>query len=63
MLEEWILDKGTGNDLCPTGTTGVHSQCNTSCSIETANGIVHPDSKVTVNLDALDEEADALGTG
>ena len=41
----------------------MRSQCNTPYPIETANGIVHPDSKVTVTLDALDEEADCLELG
>ena len=60
MLEEWVLATGAGNDLCPTGTIGVRSQCNNPCPIDTANAIAHPDSKVIVTLDALDEEDDCL---
>ena len=56
----FVLDTGTGNDLCPKDQVGERTRRNDSLTIETANGIVRPDTKVTVALDALDEEADCI---
>ena len=57
---EWILDTGTGNDLCPAGTAGTRIKKDTMMSIETANGIVKPDTAVSIGLDKLDEDADCV---
>ena len=57
---DWILDTGTGNDLCPRGTPGRRVNKDSMMALETANGIVQPDASVTVSIDALNEDAECV---
>ena len=56
-VADWVLDTGPGNDLCPTGTPGQRIATYSMMALETANGIVQPDTSVTVAIDALNEDA------
>ena len=58
--EEWVIDTGTGNDLCRKGIKGVRTARNAKIVVDTANGPVEPDTQVTVALDALNEDADCI---
>ena len=56
---EWILDTGTGNDLCPATQVGVEYS-GAPMLLETANGVVPATLRSTVALNSLDEDADCI---
>jgi len=58
-IEEWILDTGTGNDLCQMDQRGV-SSTGDPVLLETANGVVSTTSRTTVSLDILQEDCECI---
>ena len=58
-IEEWILDTGTGNDLCQMDQRGV-SSTGDPVQLETANGVVSTTSRTTVSLDILQEDCECI---
>ena len=55
--DEWVLDTGSGNDLCPKGTLGQRIKGGTNVTLETAMGKTHSDTVIKVALDDLDEDS------
>ncbi|CAK0809613.1 unnamed protein product [Prorocentrum cordatum] len=54
-LDEFALDSGAGNDLAPVGAQGVRRQRDDLCFLSTANGVIAPETTVSVGLEALNE--------
>ena len=56
---EWILDTGTGNDLCPIDQPGKQN-IGAPILLNTANGVVSATATTTVALDILTEDSDCI---
>ena len=56
---EWILDTGTGNDLCPIDQPGKQN-IGAPILLNTANGVVSATATTTVALDILVGDSDCI---
>ena len=59
-VDEWLLDDGASVDICPPGQFGLRSRLESPELMSTANGVISSEAKITVALDAFNEEADCI---
>lgn len=58
-VEEWLLDTGTGYDICPKHQAG-KPYAGDLVTLETANGMVNTKERQMVALDVLEEDSECL---
>ena len=60
-VHEWLLDTEASMDICSSGQRGVRSLLLTRAEpMATANGLITPEAKITVKLNALNEESECI---